>query len=616
MVYYNGNLYVFRQDHPAGAWNENHVVSSSMSAQIELLPDQIIEYVGQQGYGKTYIQNTDPALDPNKHVTTGDYWIKKAVAKLTWAGVKENNKIWRVYLSGKWSDIYIGASEIYCRNASGEWVPVNNTDIVATAYTQIRQTQFEITQEAHRANAAEGTLNSRITQTASAITFEVTRATSAENNLSSRITQTAESITAEVQRATGAEGTLQQKTQFMMTSGLIDLQAFTSGKSGTAMGVLTKAGITIDASGKIEISALSNTAQGAINKAANITVDANGKIVLSALANDVKNAVNKAANITVDSSGKIKLSALETDAQGAINKAANIEVDSSGKIKLAALEKDAKDAINKAANIEVDSSGKIKISALETDAKGAINKAANIDVDSNGKILLTALSEGVYKEQSGIAITTSGIDISASKTLTIASGSKLTIASGGKFSLTSTYFNVAENGEILCSGGKIGGWKIGTDTLSSGEGKNKIALNNSNPDNPDQPVIYAGDEGAAAPFHVNRNGALHASSATIKGNITVDSITFTSGVTMSAANLTDGTVTYLKNEVSVRSSLDNGDSVYSSFRSLTGGSLTASYLKANNLYGQNLFVGYNNGFRSVSWRDITIGGTQYTLLGY
>jgi hypothetical protein len=316
-------------------------------------------------------------------------------------------------------------------------------------------------------------------------------------------------------------------------------------------------------------------------------VDANGKITLGALSTDVAKAINKATNIAVDANGKIVLSALSSSVQGTIDKAARIVVDADGKITLA---------------------------ALSNNVQGAINKAANISVDADGKILLTSLSEGVYTEQSGIAITSSGIEISASK--------KLTITSDGKFVVTSTNFNIDDNGNVSLIGritstaGTIGGWTIGTDKLSSGTGQNTIALNNANPTTPGQPVIYAGGEGTAAPFYVTRGGALHATSATIQGNITVDSISFSSGVTMDAGNLTDGTVTYSKGSNGVKTSLDNGDTAKAAYDSLVAGSITADYLRASNLYGKNLFVGYSSGYRSVSWKTISISGTSYTLLGY
>lgn len=271
------------------------------------------------------------------------------------------------------------------------------------------------------------------------------------------------------------------------------------------------------------------------------------------------------------------------------------------------------------------------------------------------EVVRAETAEGTkYTIRSGIAITANGIEITASKKLTldsgcvieiksgadinvnsggdilIKSGGTLTINSGGKFVITSTNFNIDSNGNVSMTGaitstsGTIGGWTIGANTLYSGSGSNLIALNNSNPGTSGQPVIYAGGEGGNAPFYVTRGGELHATSATIKGVITVDRIDFSNGVTMDASYLTNntlseskimsgavseakiagGAVSYGKASQGVKTSLDNGDSAKSAIDSLTAGSVTASYLKANYLYGTNLYVGNGfYGYQSANWKN-------------
>lgn len=310
MVYYNGTLYVFNQDHTAGAWNENHVVSSSMSAQIELLPDQIIEYVGEQGYNKTYIQATDPALDADKHVTTGDYWIKKANAKMTWGDVKgsvtrsaNSEHTWNDYLTGKWADMYIGISEIYCRNASGEWIQVYNTDIVATAYTQIRQTQFEITQEAYRANAAEGELQSRIQQTADAITTEVSRATAAENSKIAKTSlyQDANSIVTAANNYTN--GQLTSYSTIEQTSEAIELYVTNNAYKLVSDIKIEDAGIRITGAKYLKL-----------NSGGYIEVNSGGKIDLKSGATFTVTS----GNFSIDSSGNVSMTGSITSKSGSI----------------------------------------------------------------------------------------------------------------------------------------------------------------------------------------------------------------------------------------------------------------------------------------------------------
>ena len=311
----------------------------------------------------TYVMWADPHTVYT--VTLGDIWVKSQENFGSWLDTKRST--WQTIKGYKWKDALGG--ETYVWDGS-EWVMTSDRASEIYQETQINQTAQEI----------------QLLATSSAM-FQDQLIT-----MRSELKVQSDRITAEVSQLTAAEGILRQKTQFLMTSGLISLEAFTDGTAGTAMGVITKAGISIDASGKINISALSSDARNAISKAAGIEVDGSGKIKISAMETDGKNAIEKAAGITVDSSGKIVISALETSAGAAINKAAGIEVNGSGKIVINALETDAVSAINKSAGIEVNSSGKIVINAMESNAVTAINKAAGITVNSSGKITISALA--------------------------------------------------------------------------------------------------------------------------------------------------------------------------------------------------------------------------------
>ena len=180
-------------------------------------------------------------------------------------------------------------------------------------------------------------------------------------------------------------------------------------------------------------------------------------------------------------------------------------------------------------------------------------------------------------------------------------------------------------GAINSTSGTIGGWTIGTNTLYSGSGSNLIALNNSNPGTSGQPVIYAGGEGGNAPFYVTRSGELHATSATIKGHLTVDSISFSSGVTMNASNLTDlsiqtekiagGAVSYGKASQGVKTSLDNGDSAYAAVTSLAAGTVTCNLVSTASLRLDRLSIGHNStSFHDLEWHDASnyITGVNFT----
>ena len=191
-------------------------------------------------------------------------------------------------------------------------------------------------------------------------------------------------------------------------------------------------------------------------------------------------------------------------------------------------------------------------------------------------------------------------------------------------------FFVRYDGAMVSSKGEIAGWEITSNniqrlsTVYPGSAATQYGAFMSSPNS-----ISAGTMAFAIgsrywngssygawtyPFYVDYSGRLTATAATIKGNITVDSITFSSGVTMNAGNLTDGSietakiangaVSYNKGSSGVKTSLDNGDSAKSAIDSLTAGSVTASYLKANYLYGTNLYVGNGfYGYQRANWKN-------------
>ena len=171
-------------------------------------------------------------------------------------------------------------------------------------------------------------------------------------------------------------------------------------------------------------------------------------------------------------------------------------------------------------------------------------------------------------------------------------------------------FFVRYDGAMVSSKGEIAGWEITSNniqrlsTVYPGSAATQYGAFMSSPNS-----ISAGTMAFAIgsrywngssygawtyPFYVDYSGRLTATAATIKGNITVDSITFSSGVTMSAGNLTDGSigtakiangaVSYNKGSSGVKTSLDNGDAAASGLASLTAGSVTAGALKAKAVY--------------------------------
>lgn len=234
-VRHNGNMYIFTSNHAAGEWDANDVLATSVSAEIELLPEKIVQTVGGLSYSKTYIQPTDPTLDNDKVVTSGDYWIVKdenntwnEVKALTWSGVKNGHRPW-----GSFS----GDVLMYCWNGTTEqWIRVYDQTDTKTSYSRITQTQDMIQQEVVRANAAEGELGSIITQTATEIRSEVSNGYIAKTSMY----QTADAIVAEAVAQAASGGNYIEKTEQYQDASSIVSEAVRLAAEDTAGGYIAK----------------------------------------------------------------------------------------------------------------------------------------------------------------------------------------------------------------------------------------------------------------------------------------------------------------------------------------------------------------------------------------
>lgn len=169
-VNYDGVFYIFTDDYAGGTFADAPVTRTSVSTQLEMLPDEIIQYVGQQGYAKTVIQLEDPLLDPDSDITYGDYWIQSPPENV-WAYLK--TKKWRYFLQFTW-DIISGYYKIFCYNGS-QWIQTSKTSQIATAFSRIDQNKYAIEQEVYRASEAEGELQTLIIQKADEIYIGATR---------------------------------------------------------------------------------------------------------------------------------------------------------------------------------------------------------------------------------------------------------------------------------------------------------------------------------------------------------------------------------------------------------------------------------------------------------
>ena len=113
-------------------------------------------------------------------------------------------------------------------------------------------------------------------------------------------------------------------------------------------------------------------------------------------------------------------------------------------------------------------------------------------------------TNNAYTIKSGIAINASGIEVSGGKYVKIKSGGSFSVDSGN-FSID-TSGNVSMNGSITATSGRIGGWLLGTNLLSSGSGTGYVAMDSNASDTY---AIWAGSATAAnAPFRVARNGTV------------------------------------------------------------------------------------------------------------
>ena len=238
--------------------------SIERNTYIQMLPDQIVTYVGEKGYGRTFISLTDPALDPANDVHPGDYWVKQDpdleqktweyCHQKTWEGVDQHvwyefvvdprnwgynyYKTWGELSKDNWYALIDSVADMYCRKGTGEngeWIIVNDRSILSEAYTRITQNKDAIIQEAYRANAAEGELHSEIIQTADSITtmvertyFTKTAATQMANELTDQAIELANNAAESAKAASIAKTTRYQSAEAIVETAVAVVDGDTS----------------------------------------------------------------------------------------------------------------------------------------------------------------------------------------------------------------------------------------------------------------------------------------------------------------------------------------------------------------------------------------------------
>ena len=210
---------MFTSDFAGGTFDEalDYLENTSIAAQIELMPDKIISTVEGKKYSRTYMQATDPTLDPTLNVRIGDYWMRTNDG-MNWGEVKMYT--WQAIKTKTWGELK-GYQELYCWDGT-QWQPVSEHAAIASMYTRITQTQEMILQEAER---AQGRFIAKTThyQDADSIVTSAESYTDGKLTQYSTTIQTASMIQTTVSTALGDYSTTTQTEsmiQTMITSSL------------------------------------------------------------------------------------------------------------------------------------------------------------------------------------------------------------------------------------------------------------------------------------------------------------------------------------------------------------------------------------------------------------
>ena len=193
---------------------------------------------------------------------------------------------------------------------------------------------------------------------------------------------------------------------------------------------------------------------------------------------------------------------------------------------------------------------------------------------------------------------TSNVQISASK---ISLAGKTINMTSDNITINSNNFQVDKNGNMTCSNanitgtitsssGTIGGFKIGSTSISASYNDYMVSIGNASNTNRDFLVVRTGTGGNYQyPFFVRGDGTLHAEKATISGSITATSGTF--------QNCT------ITNSCSVPASTISGTLATGNIPNLSAGKITSGTLTGINIHGCTITGG------TLEYTNATILGT-------
>ena len=174
---------------------------------------------------------------------------------------------------------------------------------------------------------------------------------------------------------------------------------------------------------------------------------------------------------------------------------------------------------------------------------------------TSGKLSLKSSTNSLLWDGSSLTINGAGTFTGALSggTISIGSGDSIFKADSngiylGNATFGSAPFRVSPNGVLTTTSGAIGGWTIGTATLTGGNAtlasSGNITLGSSNDvvrlsaDDTTYRIWVGNATAASAPFRVTKAGAFTATNATITGDITATSGTFTGTVYASSGTFT------------------------------------------------------------------------------
>lgn len=209
----------------------------------------------------------------------------------------------------------------------------------------------------------------------------------------------------------------------------------------------------------------------------------------------------------------------------------------------------------------------------------------------NGRLSVTELNRDAVL---GNAFTIIAEDINLDGMNIVLNGSR-------GITITSPYFNVTSQGYITATGGKIGGWNLGATRLYSGSGANYVALD-SGTSGVNYPIWAGNETASSAPFRVTRAGALTSTSGSIGGwsigssTLTAGNITLNSNGSISGGSThtwsigTDGYATF--NGITGNSATITGNITATTLTATQGGKIASFNFDGNAMY--NTGIGNTN----------------------